>query len=54
MQVTHPEHDVVLPERAIPRQRLLVAGVDERAVDVEERGASYGVAALLIGACSAR
>jgi hypothetical protein len=35
MQVREREHDRVLAERAIPAERLLVAGVDERAVDVE-------------------
>ena len=30
------QHDVVLRERAEPRERVLVVGVDERAVDVED------------------
>jgi hypothetical protein len=49
MQKTQREHDVVLAERAIPRERLLVAGVDERPVDVEKRRAGYeGVASVFI------
>jgi hypothetical protein len=41
----------VLAERAIPRQRVLVASLDERPVDVEERRARYEVAAALFAAC---
>jgi hypothetical protein len=32
------EHDVVLPEGAIPAEGVVVARVDERSVDVEQRG----------------
>src|SRR5438045_8968387 len=45
------QHDVVPAERAVPRKRLLIAGVDERPVDVEERCARYEVAAFVFAAC---
>ena len=32
------QRDVVLSEGAVPRDRVLVVGVDERAVDVEQGG----------------
>jgi hypothetical protein len=32
------EHDVVLPEGAVPAERMLIARVDERPVDVEKSG----------------
>jgi hypothetical protein len=32
------QREAVLPERAVPRDRVLVVRVDERAVDVEECG----------------
>jgi hypothetical protein len=32
------EHDVVLPEGAIPAEDMLIARVDERSVDVQKRG----------------
>ena len=31
------QHDPVVPERPVPRDRVLVVGVDERAVDIEDR-----------------
>ena len=31
------QHDAMVPERAIPRDRMVVVGIDERAVDVEYR-----------------
>ena len=36
VQAPDREHDVVLPKGAVPTQRMLVVGVDERPVDVEE------------------
>ena len=33
----HRQHHVVLTERAVPRDGVVVVGVDERAVDVEDR-----------------
>ena len=33
------QHDAVVAERAIPRDRVVVVGVDERAVDIEYRDA---------------
>jgi hypothetical protein len=40
------EHDVVLPEGAVPTERVLVVGVNQRPVDIENgRRAGYdGVA----------
>jgi hypothetical protein len=34
--------DAVLAERPVPGDRVLVVGVDERAVDVEDRGGPLG------------
>ena len=36
------EHDVVLAEGAVPREGVVVVGVDEGAVDVEYRGGHAG------------
>jgi hypothetical protein len=38
VQAPDREHDVVLPESAVPAQRMLVIRIDERPVDVENRG----------------
>ena len=35
VDLPHREHESVLAERAVPRDRVLVVRVDERAVDVE-------------------
>jgi hypothetical protein len=51
VQMTQCEDDVVFPERPVPGKRLLVAGVDQRPVDVEERCARYEVAAFVFAAC---
>jgi hypothetical protein len=40
VQAPDREHDVVLPEGAIPRERVVVRRVDERPVDVEDRRAA--------------
>jgi hypothetical protein len=34
----HGQNDTVRTERAVPRERVVVIRVDERAVDVEKRG----------------
>jgi hypothetical protein len=38
VQTPNREHDVVLPEGSVPAQRVLVVGIDERAVDIENGG----------------
>ena len=38
MDAPDREHDLVRPESAVPRDRMVVVRVDERAVDVEDRG----------------
>jgi hypothetical protein len=35
------QNDSVPKKRAVPRERVLVVGVDERAVDVEQRGLGH-------------
>ena len=42
VQVPHRDDDAVVAERAVPRDHVLVVGVDEGAVDVEERGGGGG------------
>jgi hypothetical protein len=41
VQAPHREHDVVLPEGAVPAKSVLIVGVDERAVDVENGSPTY-------------
>jgi hypothetical protein len=41
VQAPDREHDVVLPEGAIPAERVVIVGVDERSVDVQERRRGY-------------
>ena len=53
-EMAQTEDDVVFTERPIPRECLLVAGVDQRPVDVEERCARYEVAAFVFAACCER
>jgi hypothetical protein len=38
VQSPNREHDVVLPKGVVPAKRVLVVGVDERSVDVEDGG----------------
>jgi hypothetical protein len=38
MQTPDREHDVVLPKGVVPAQGVLVIGIDERSVDVEDGG----------------
>jgi hypothetical protein len=38
----HRHHLTVLAQGAVPGQRVLVVGVDERAVDVEDGGGWHG------------
>src|SRR4051812_13729316 len=52
VQVPRCKHDVLLTKRAVPAQHLVVARVDERAVDVEKRGARYELAVEVFAACS--
>ena len=43
----HREDDLEASERAVPGERMLVVGVDERAVDVQQRCARhYGEAVV--------
>jgi hypothetical protein len=37
MDAPQRERDLVTTEGAVPRERVVVVGVDERAVDVEDR-----------------
>jgi hypothetical protein len=37
----HGQSDFVRSERAVPRQRVVVIRVDQRSVDVEQRGGHY-------------
>src|SRR5205085_2215811 len=52
VQAPDREHEVVLPEGAIPRERVVVVRVDERAVDVEDRGAGQPAAYDCVSPCS--
>jgi hypothetical protein len=52
MQEPDREHEIVLPECAIPTKRVLVVRVDERSVDVQDGGRGYEEAAPLFAACA--